>query len=132
MIRDLLLDPVTIDLAIERGDVVWLDVGDPRAVAQDIYYRLMTFLGEWFLDQRIGFPWFQEVLGKGLSQKRVEQRVKETLESVPGVRRAERVALNLDKGRRELTLSWVAIFDDGKQYSSEDFLLPFIIVRAPE
>ncbi len=34
-----------------------------EAIAQRIKIRIRTFLGEWFLDQRKGFPWLQQVLG---------------------------------------------------------------------
>lgn len=32
-------------------------------IAQRVTIRLRTFLGEWFLDETIGVPYFQEILG---------------------------------------------------------------------
>ncbi|NIQ91014.1 MAG: hypothetical protein GWM98_04690 [Nitrospinaceae bacterium] len=50
------------DLAIEDGDLVI--VRGREAIAQDLDIRLQFFQGEWFLDLRLGVPWYQDILGE--------------------------------------------------------------------
>lgn len=41
-------------------------------VAQRLSVRLRTYLGEWFLDERMGIDWFAEVLLKNVSKQTVD------------------------------------------------------------
>jgi hypothetical protein len=38
-------------------------INQPEGVAQKVRTRLLLFLKEWFLDQTVGTPWFQQILG---------------------------------------------------------------------
>jgi hypothetical protein len=58
--RDLLLDSSN-DLVIENGDFVFARGID--AVAQSCRIALQMFEGEWFLDQSVGIPYWQQILG---------------------------------------------------------------------
>lgn len=73
------------DLAIDpdTGDAVF-DVG-AAAIVSDLKSRLLTFLGEWFLDTSIGFPWFQDVLGQKLDEGRIRSDVEREALGTPGV-----------------------------------------------
>lgn len=78
--RDILLDPISHDIVISGGD---LSVAE--AVAQHIKQRLLTILGEWFLDLSIGLPWFDQILGKHRDLTLVEALIKASITETPGV-----------------------------------------------
>ena len=54
--------PTYRDVQIVNGDLQLVGAGP--AILQHILQRLGIFLGEWFLDNTIGVPYFQQVLVK--------------------------------------------------------------------
>ena len=52
----------TDDLVVEHGDIATVD--EPEAGAQRIKDRLLTFLGEWFLDLSFGPAYRDNILVK--------------------------------------------------------------------
>jgi len=120
-------NPTIGDLKLVNGDFVWLTADDPEATAQAIARRLGTYKGEWFLDQKEGFPWFQSVLGNGRSPARIKALMRRAISSTPGVRSCTLVSYELDRQLRELSVEWKAFFDDGKIYASSDFDVAYIV-----
>lgn len=120
-------NPTIGDWRIVDGQLSWLAADDPQATAQAVWRRLRTFRGEVFSDQRRGFPWFQEVLGRRGRLPRLQAMLRQAITGTPGVRRAESVSYSVDAAARTVTLEWSATFDDGRVYSSGDFEIPFII-----
>jgi hypothetical protein len=45
-------------------------INQPEGVAQKVQTRLLLFLGEWFLDQTVGTPWFQQIIGYNTAANR--------------------------------------------------------------
>ena len=70
-------------LSIVDGDLVLLDGLD--AIAQDVSTRLKMFLGEWFLDTRMGVPYFQRILVKNPSMPDVIAILTKVVAATPGV-----------------------------------------------
>lgn len=60
---DLLLDPDTGDLVYDNGGCPVTQL-TADVVTQRLRITLYTFLGEWFLDQTVGVPYFQQIFGK--------------------------------------------------------------------
>lgn len=56
----------------------------PAAVGQVVGTSLLLFLGEWFLDQTIGMPWLEGVLGKH-NQATADVTVQDYILGVQGV-----------------------------------------------
>lgn len=50
------------DIYTEDGDLVL--VQDEDQVAQYVEIRLLSYLGEWFLNTDLGTPYFQSILGR--------------------------------------------------------------------
>jgi hypothetical protein len=120
---DLKLTP-SGDLDITEGDLFLVD--GLEAIKQRCHIRLRTFRGEWFLDQRVGMPWRQEVLGvKPFSPVRVAHRMRQALLGVPGVTDVVSVTPSLDPTTRTLTVTFqaVATLDDRANVFSADFVL---------
>lgn len=55
------------------------------AIAQHLKIRLKTFMGEWFLDTRIGIPYFQEFLIKNPNRLIMDTRLREAILETPGI-----------------------------------------------
>lgn len=81
--RGLKIDPITGDL-VHDGRRLQL-VADVPAIAQSLRTRLMTFEGEWFLDEEFGVPYFQTVFGKQASLIAVREVFREIIADTPGV-----------------------------------------------
>jgi len=99
------------DLAIENGDFVLIDGVD--AIAQDCRVRLKFFLGEWFLDQRLGVPWFQKILGQKPRLNAVSQILQKAILTTPGIQTITDFVLDFEASTRKLSVSFTGESEDG-------------------
>lgn len=108
--RDLLLDSKG-DLAIVNGDLVLTD--SSNNTAQAIRRRLCTFQGEWFLDESIGLPYFDDILGKGKFLSDIKVIYLREIQSVPEV--AEILEFNIEENAvtRTLKINFTVRDDNG-------------------
>lgn len=109
--RDILLTPDG-DLAFIGGDLV-LARGD-AAVAQEIAIRVRFFLGEWFLDNTAGIPYFEQVFVKPPNIERVRALLSQEIERVDGVARVEQVSIAFIGQDRRLEASYRAVLSSGQ------------------
>lgn len=77
-------------------------VRGPVATADKIRSRLRTFLREWFMDQRFGFPWFQMVFRKAPDRALVEMLFRRCIQTTPGVKELLSLSLRFDQAARKL------------------------------
>jgi len=104
--------PNYFDLLVEDGDLVLVD--GPNAIKQHILQRLRTFYGEWFLDNTIGVPWFQQILGiKNPDQARINALLLNTILATPGVIQVTEYSFQPDFALRMLTVGFTAQVTDG-------------------
>jgi hypothetical protein len=79
---DLDLGDTSHDIEIQNGDLQLTQDGDQTA--QHVKIRLMAFYKEWFLDLRVGTPYFEEILGQKFRPGRqaavIRKRILETEE----------------------------------------------------
>jgi hypothetical protein len=117
---ELALDPVTNDLAIPPA---WIT--GPDAVIQRVQVRFRFFLGEWFLDQRLGVPYFRDVLIKNPDPLVVSTVFRKVLEMTPGVSSVDSLVANLDASSRTLMIDFKATLSDGSVIvaQAEPFIL---------
>jgi len=120
-------NPTIGDWRIVNGDFSWLTADDPDATAQSIARRLLTYRGEVFSDQLRGFPWFQSILGQRGAIPRLQSLIRQAVATTPGVRSCQSAGYSVDQTTRSISITWRAIFDDGKIYTSADFDIPFVI-----
>lgn len=71
------------DLVIENGDFVFVTGID--ATAQFLGQGLRLFLGEWFLDETIGVPYFDEVFVKNPNPVALDTIFKTYILNFPGI-----------------------------------------------
>jgi hypothetical protein len=103
---DFKLDPVTGDLDLSTGDLQFVTGAD--AVAQHLLVRLRFYLGEWFLDTRVGIPYYSQILVKNPNLAAIRTTYRQAILSTPGVETLERMDLEFDAATRELALDFSA------------------------
>lgn len=116
--RDIALDTASGDLAISGGDLAL--TSGPDAVAQRLRLRLSTFLGEWFLDRRVGLPFLRDVLVKNPNRAVVEDLFRRAIASCPGVASLETFALTI-RSDRTATVSFTGRTTAGEPIDLREF-----------
>jgi hypothetical protein len=101
----------------EDGD---LDIGTTiafvsgqEAIQQSLLCRLRAFQGEWFLDETLGLPYFQEILGRSPNLVAIRALYRAALESTPGVLEVKELRLAL-KTDRTLVVAFKVSTDVGE------------------
>jgi hypothetical protein len=119
---DLKLDPLTGDLDL-TGDALSIVDGDD-ALTQHLAIRLRFFLGEWALDTRVGFPYFDQVLVKNPDLVTIRSLYREAILETPGVQSITRFDLSVDAAARRMSLDFTVSKTDG---GTLDFTREFIV-----
>ncbi|HRL23138.1 MAG TPA: hypothetical protein PLG97_13970, partial [Alcaligenes sp.] len=83
------------DLAVGPDQDLML-VGGAQRIRQQITVTLLTFLGEWFLDQSWGMPYFEKIMVKAPSRVEIENLVRAKVRDVPGVKAVPAVDIQID------------------------------------
>lgn len=110
----------TGDIDVTTGDLVLLTGTD--AMTQHITIRLQFFLGEWFLDVRVGIPYYEQILVKNPSTQVILSLFREAILETPGVEEVNDLALDYDGALRKLSVSFSAVLtgsEDPLDYSHE-------------
>lgn len=114
------------DLLFVNGSLVLVTGGD--AIIQNLTIRLQFFLGEWFLDTRLGMPYFQDVLVKNPNLVLVRGIFRVAITSTPGVKSLEEFEFAFDSPTRKLRLDFIVRRTDNDQLL--DYSKVFIIPEA--
>ena len=93
------------DLVLQETDLV-LTTGQ-EAIEQHLTQRLRTFVGEWFLNNTIGIPYFQQIFKKQPDPIIVDSVLKKEIIETPGIAKLVDFELDLDS-TRVLNLSFRA------------------------
>lgn len=104
------------------GNRVSLVEGD-AAIAQHLRVRLRFFLEEWFLDQRLGIPYFREMFVKNPSLDVVESIFRQAIGRTPGVSSIPTLELDLNPAARRLAVTFRALLDTGTTLTFEPFII---------
>lgn len=90
------------DLAVENNELVLIQ--GLEETAQNLFVNLKTYQGEWFLDQSIGMPWFQDILIKGQPINIISGLIKDAIVNTDGVTELNKFELDYDNETRTMTL----------------------------
>jgi hypothetical protein len=122
-------NPDVGDLRFTLGQITLSGTGRDAAV-QGIRQRLNTFRGEWFLDLRVGMPYYTDILTKNPDWGRVRSLFRAAILDDPQVADVVQLDLSLDGATRELTVTFRATLADGTILVSADYA-PFILEVSP-
>lgn len=101
---DFALDQVTGDLLITNGSAVLVEAED--AIGQRVYVKLRTFQGEYFLNQRAGFPYHDRILIRGANEADLYQIYQSGILAIPGIESVDRLDIDFgDSDDRTLRVS---------------------------
>lgn len=105
--------PTFGDIMVEDGDLV-VTTDQTVAIAQDIVQRLKTFFGEWFLDNSIGVPYFQQILVKNPDFGKIDALLQDTILATPGVIQLNSFQSTLSATLRQLQVTFSAQTTQGQ------------------
>lgn len=92
------------DILIKDGDFLLID--NAERVAQQIKIKLLTFLGEWFLDTTWGVPYLEYILVKQPNQELIKQILSEQILSVDDVKSLNALELDYQVKVRTLIINY--------------------------
>jgi len=99
-------------------------------VAQRIECRLSMVKGEWYLDQRLGTPWREQIWRKGVTEEVIRQIIQDVVTKTPGVQSLDKLEVELDFTTRDGTVTIWATTDMQTPLTITKLDIPFI-VEAP-
>ncbi len=99
------------DIAIENNTFVIID-GD-EAIVQHLKFRLQFFKGEFFLNTKLGIPYYQDIFVKNANLVLIRNIFREGILETPGIAELEVFNLDFDGETRRLKLYFVASKTDG-------------------
>ena len=103
-------NPIEGDLRLTDDQLTLVDGAD--AVSQHLRNRLRFFLGEWFLDRRLGFPFFRDVFIKNPNKRAVRAAFRRTIRDTPGIATVSEIQLTVNADRTA-QLDFEAPLDQG-------------------
>lgn len=89
------------DMTFGHGAADFL-VDSPEAVAQIIGTRLWLWRGEWFLDNSVGMPWLQDILGVR-TLRLANSIIRGYIANSPGVQQVVKYTSDLVSSSRKFT-----------------------------
>lgn len=110
------LSPNYRDLRFVNGDLVLTADVNPAGtnpILQDVLQRLRMFLGEWFLDNTQGVPWWQKIMTKNPKQSDIDAILQNVILGTPGVQLLTNYSSLVDRATRRLTITFVCQTTNG-------------------
>ena len=111
------------DLDLSSGGLEMVTGDD--AIVQHLTIRFQLFRGEWFLDRRVGIPYYTDILRKCARIADIRAIFARTITSTPGIGTLDQLDVDLDTTTRALSVTFQATKDDGEILDfSRAFILP--------
>lgn len=110
---DLLLSEATGDLDLTNDELSIVDGVD--AIAQHLKLRFQFAKGEWFLDQRIGVPYFESILLKNPDLVAVRAIFRQVITETPGIDSILDFDMTIGTSTRTLSLTFTVLTDTGEE-----------------
>lgn len=108
--------PTYRDLLVVNGDLALTADANPAGanpILQDILQRLRFFLGEWFLDNSQGIPFYQQILVKNPDISKVEAIFRNVILGAPGVQQLTGFSISLNSLTRVSNITFSCLTTSG-------------------
>ena len=105
MSKNLYLDTTAYDLTTQNFQLR-VTSNTTEWLSQKIENQFKTFLGEYFADYTIGFPYFQKVLKKHKNINEVTSLFRNYLKGITGVSSIISFSVEFDNETRTFTVTW--------------------------
>lgn len=99
------------DLDLKNGSPYFID--GPAYIRQKLSARFRFFLGEWFLNQLEGVPYYRDVFVANPNTDVIASLFKRVILTCPGVLSIASYKMNFDPVARSMTFSFQAVVDGG-------------------
>jgi len=109
------------DIDISGGDLKLLDGAD--AIRQHLFIRLQMFVGDYFLDRRVGMPYYEQVLIKNPKTNIVRRLFRNAILTTPGVSSLTDLLIDYNGQTRSLAVSFNAIVETDQQLTFNEVLV---------
>lgn len=112
------------DIDFSTDDAVLLD--GIEAIAQHVKIRLRFFFSEWFLDQRIGVPYYKDILIKNANENIIREILRKVIVETPGIDSLEEFNFifgDEERRTRKLKINFLAKADTGEELSFTEELI---------
>lgn len=119
-----LTDEHDIDLGL-NGDDFQLVEEEFVSIRQRIIIKIRTYMGEWFLNQNEGVPYYQSIVGKNRSKETIDAIFKRAILTVDGVKSLVYFRSNIT-AQREYVVQFQAETDEGyliRPISLDNFII---------
>jgi len=115
---DIKIDTTTNDIDVSDGDIQTISGKD--GVLQGLRLRLRTFYQEWFLNTKIGVPYYEYFLVKNPDPVLMDGIIRTEIMKEPGVKEIIQFSIEIDTSTRAMTLTFKANTIDGIITYNED------------
>lgn len=109
----------TVSRKLDKDNDIFMDntgnialIHDADQVIQAIRTRLLFFLKEYFLDETVGFPWFELVLKKNVNTSNIESRIKLEITNTEGFTRLTYFKMDFNKSNRAISVVFRGIINE--------------------
>jgi hypothetical protein len=116
--RTIKLNPLTGDIDLTNGQMTLIEGSE--AIRQKLRIGIRMFQGEWFLDTRLGLPYYQRILPKTANRDDIAILFKRAILSCDGVLSVSNLTFSFTAATRLLTISFVAVIDGGVKVPVND------------
>lgn len=108
----------TGDVSVPSTGVIRLTSGLLETTKQRLTIKIRTFLGEWFLDTRVGVPYFRDILIKNPNLSIIRVIFRRLLLGDEAVDSVPKLELEFDSASRKLFVTFDAVLTDGSILSA--------------
>lgn len=99
-IEKLAFKDIAIDWTARDVEIPLRLVSGVDAIMQEIRLRLGFYLGTWFLDQRLGIPWIEQIFTTAPDLPHVDALLRRAIGTTPGVREVLNFRSSFDRATR--------------------------------
>ena len=111
---DLRLGLESHDLVFEGNDFQ-LTQTESESLAQRLKIKLLSYQGDWFLDQTEGIPYYQSILGKPRAKETIDAIFKSAILEEPEVIQIKSFESSLDNVNRIYSLDFIVLSENGQE-----------------